>query len=59
MKQIIIPLPPFQKGFHLITRIIEQQLPSLPEAGLLNLFIQHTSTSLAIYENADTLMSWR
>ncbi|MDD2962342.1 MAG: secondary thiamine-phosphate synthase enzyme YjbQ [Bacteroidales bacterium] len=56
MKQIIIPLPPFQRGFHLITRIIEQQLPSLPEAGLLNLFIQHTSAGLAINENADPLV---
>ena len=56
MRQIVIQLPPFRRGFHLITTLIQKALPSLPEAGLLNLFIQHTSTSLAIYENADPLV---
>jgi secondary thiamine-phosphate synthase enzyme len=48
-----ITLPEFQRGFHLITNIIQKNLPDLPEKGLVNLFIQHTSVALAINENAD------
>lgn len=44
-----------KRGFHLITREIENALPELRsiKTGLLHLFIQHTSASLAINENAD------
>jgi secondary thiamine-phosphate synthase enzyme len=48
-----IELPPFSRGFHLITRHIEQHLPSLPETGLLHIFLKHTSAGLIINENAD------
>ncbi|MEP7340788.1 MAG: secondary thiamine-phosphate synthase enzyme YjbQ [Acidobacteriota bacterium] len=43
------------RGFHLITREVLEQLPELHqiETGILNLFIQHTSASLTINENAD------
>ncbi|MCY9853721.1 secondary thiamine-phosphate synthase enzyme YjbQ [Vibrio mediterranei] len=43
------------RGFHLITDEIEQQLPQLKDysVGLLHLFIQHTSASLTLNENAD------
>jgi secondary thiamine-phosphate synthase enzyme len=41
------------RGFHLITDEIEQNLPNLPEAGLLHLFLKHTSAALTINENAD------
>ncbi|KZY98485.1 hypothetical protein A3746_20020, partial [Oleibacter sp. HI0075] len=43
------------RGFHLITRGIEQALPELADVsvGLLHVFIQHTSASLTINENAD------
>ncbi|MFA0550101.1 secondary thiamine-phosphate synthase enzyme YjbQ [Vibrio lentus] len=44
-----------KRGFHLITDEIEQQIHdinSLP-VGLLHLFIQHTSASLTLNENAD------
>lgn len=37
----------------MITNEIIQNLPSLPEIGLLNLFIKHTSAALSINENAD------
>ncbi len=42
-------------GFHLITRPIVAALPELAEIhiGLLHVFIQHTSASLTINENAD------
>ncbi len=41
------------RGFHLITEEIVRNLPPLPETGLLQLFIQHTSAALTINENAD------
>lgn len=42
-------------GFHLVTDELLQQLPELKQiqVGLLNIFIQHTSASLTINENAD------
>lgn len=42
------------RGFHLITRELEQKLLSMPpiQTGLINFFLQHTSASLAISENA-------
>ena len=42
-----------RRGNHLITHEIEKRLPQLPETGLLNLFVQHTSCALTINENAD------
>lgn len=42
-----------KRGFHLITQEIESEL-DLPEKGILNLFIQHTSAGLTINENADS-----
>jgi len=41
------------RGFHLITNEIEQNLPPLPEVGILHLFIKHTSAALTLNENAD------
>lgn len=43
------------RGFHLITDDIVQQLPEIHDyqVGLLHLFLQHTSASLTINENAD------
>jgi secondary thiamine-phosphate synthase enzyme len=43
------------RGFHLITREVVDALPELQQvrAGLLHVFIQHTSASLSINENAD------
>jgi secondary thiamine-phosphate synthase enzyme len=48
-----IILPPFPKGFHLITNQITRELPELPESGLVSLFLKHTSAALSINENAD------
>ncbi|MGR9053128.1 MAG: secondary thiamine-phosphate synthase enzyme YjbQ [Gammaproteobacteria bacterium] len=44
-----------KRGFHLITREIEVELPeiSVVNVGLLHILIQHTSASLTINENAD------
>ena len=46
-------LRPHARGFHLITDEIIRNLPLLPQAGLLHLFIKHTSAGLSINENAD------
>ncbi len=48
-----IVLPPFPRGFHLITRHIEKELPVLPDAGMINLLLKHTSAALTLNENAD------
>ena len=44
-----------KRGFHLITDEIEQHINNIncPTVGLLHLFIQHTSASLTLNENAD------
>jgi len=51
-----ITLPAYRRGFHLITSILTDQLPELREinAGMLHVFIQHTSASITINENADS-----
>jgi secondary thiamine-phosphate synthase enzyme len=43
------------RGFHLVTREVLAQLPEIAQlkVGLFHLFIQHTSASLTINENAD------
>jgi secondary thiamine-phosphate synthase enzyme len=48
-------LQPRPRGFHLVTREVLANLPEVSEieVGLLHLFIQHTSASLALNENAD------
>ena len=49
-----ITLRPRERGFHLVTRDVLEALPELGElrAGLLHLFIRHTSASLTLNENA-------
>ncbi len=46
-------LPSFKRGFHLITSEVLQKIGLLPAAGILHLFIKHTSAGLAVNENAD------
>lgn len=53
IQQVEITLRPHARGFHLVTEEIVRQLPPLPQTGLLNLFIQHTSAALSINENFD------
>jgi secondary thiamine-phosphate synthase enzyme len=54
IQQVKIELKSRPRGCHLVTREIMEQLPRpLPEEGLLNLFVQHTSCALSINENAD------
>ena len=53
--QRTLELPAFRRGFHLITPRVVEALPELAQLqlGLLHVFIQHTSASLTINENAD------
>lgn len=53
-------LSPRPRGFHLVTGEVTERLPRLQEieVGLLHLFIQHTSASLTINENADPDVRW-
>ena len=48
-------LPAFERGFHLITSLIEQNLSDMRaiNEGFLHVFIKHTSASISINENAD------
>lgn len=53
-RQTTLTLPAKPRGFHLVTREILAELPDLPQVrvGLLHVFVQHTSASLALNENA-------
>ncbi len=53
--QRTITLSPRTRGFHLITDEIMRQVPEIGRyrVGLAHIFIQHTSASLALNENAD------
>ena len=54
IQQVEFALAAKHRGCHLVTREIIDRLPKpLPKAGLLNLFIKHTSCALSINENAD------
>jgi secondary thiamine-phosphate synthase enzyme len=48
-----VTLTPMRRGYHLITSQIISQLPELPPAGLLNIFVKHTSAGITLNENAD------
>ena len=50
-----ITLPRHSRGFHIITDHIIRELPQIKDisAGLLHVFIKHTSASLTINEDAD------
>ena len=55
-QQQTISLKPKSRGFHLVTAEIEAEIAASLRAykvGLAHLFIQHTSASLTINENAD------
>ena len=51
-----ISLKPRARGFHLVTEEILAQLPELESVaiGQAHFFLQHTSASLSINENADS-----
>ena len=54
-KQVEISLTSRKRGFHLITDELLDKLPEVSaiEVGLAHFFLQHTSASISINENAD------
>ncbi|MBB6099887.1 secondary thiamine-phosphate synthase enzyme [Deinobacterium chartae] len=52
--QTEVTLRPRPRGFHLITREVQEALPELSrlEVGVLHVFVQHTSAALTLNENA-------
>lgn len=50
-----LTLPAFSNGIRMITREIIETMPEIREldCGMLNIFLQHTSASIMINENAD------
>ena len=53
IQQVEFSLQEKRRGCHLVTNEILNKLPKLPQTGLLNLFVKHTSCALSINENAD------
>ena len=54
IQQIEFLLTAKQRGCHLVTEEILSHLPKeLPQTGLINIFVQHTSCGITINENAD------
>ncbi len=53
IQHLTFTLPPYARGYHLVTNDILNAVGILPENGLLSLFIRHTSAGLTINENAD------
>ncbi len=53
IKHYKIELRSYPAGFHLITNEILAAIDTLPESGLMNIFIKHTSAGLTLNENAD------
>ncbi len=54
IEQVEFTLKPYKRGFHLITKEVLDNLPALPDVGLLNLFVKHTSCAISINENFDS-----
>ncbi|KAG0221920.1 hypothetical protein B0O80DRAFT_479511 [Mortierella sp. GBAus27b] len=54
-EQFKIVLSAKPRGCHLVTREIQEAVPALKDfsVGMANVFLQHTSASLSLNENAD------
>ena len=53
VQQSSFPLRARRRGYHVITTEVLDQIPELPDTGLLHLFIQHTSAAITVNEAAD------
>lgn len=55
VKQYTLTLPAAKRGCHLITRLVRDAAPGLASCrvGTAHIYIQHTSASLTVNENAD------
>lgn len=61
-QQTTLTLPAYERGIHIITPLINEAIDKLlsskAQIGLVHLFLQHTSASLTINENADPDVRW-
>jgi secondary thiamine-phosphate synthase enzyme len=53
IQQRELNLQGYRRGFHLITSLVENAFPELPEEGLMHILVKHTSAGITINENAD------
>ena len=53
IKQSEIKLPAYPKGFHLITKMVNDRISELPDTGLVHILLKHTSAGITLNENAD------
>ena len=53
IQQHELSLPPFPRGYHIITSLLLEKLKDLPMTGIMHVFIKHTSAGLSLNENAD------
>lgn len=53
IQQQEISLKNYRRGYHLITRIIEESFDELPDKGILHILVKHTSAGITLNENAD------
>ena len=53
IEQKEITLKPMSKGFHIIDSVVTNTFNKLPDVGMINIFVKHTSAALMINENAD------
>jgi secondary thiamine-phosphate synthase enzyme len=55
LRQLHFSLKPRPRGFHLVTREVAESIGELGgiKTGVCHLFLQHTSASLTLNENAD------
>ncbi len=48
-----INLRAYERGYHLITKQVVNQIDLIPQDGIFSLFIKHTSAAICLNENAD------
>jgi len=53
IQQKEITLSRYSRGYHMVTHVIKENLPELPEKGLLHILVKHTSAGITLNENAD------
>ena len=53
IKQFEIKLPAYPKGFHLVTKMVNDRISELPDSGLVHILLKHTSAGITLNENAD------
>jgi len=53
IQQIEFTLPALRRGYHDVTSMVVSKLNNLPEKGIVNILLKHTSAAITINENAD------